>query len=134
MRAYTLSMLSQLAESGSPIVEAEIINWANTKLGEAGKKSGIRSFQDSSVSNAAVIVDLVDAIKPGTINYDLMRMDGGDEVGNSCCAIKLKGVLKYSSKFTGTNKWNISVLRYIVICCIIVMHPRLPGRHIGIDS
>ena len=80
MRAYTLSMLSALAESGSPIVEAEIINWANTKLSSAGKTSSIRSFQDSSVRSAMVIVDLVDAIKPGTINYDLMKMEGGDEV------------------------------------------------------
>ena len=85
MRAYTLAMLSQLAESGSPIVEAEIINWANSKLTEAGKKSSIRSFQDSSIANAVAIVDLVDAIKPGTINYDLMRLEGGEEVGVIFC-------------------------------------------------
>lgn len=80
MRAYTLSMLSQLAESGSPIVETEIINWVNTKLQAAGKSSSIRSFQDTTVKNAMVVVDLIDAIKPGTINYDLMKTDGSDEV------------------------------------------------------
>lgn len=80
MRAYTLSMLSQLAESGSPIVEAEIINWVNTKLKGAGKTSSLRSFQDGSVANAVAVVDLVDSIKPGTINYDLIRLDGAVEV------------------------------------------------------
>ena len=33
-------------------------------------------LQDSSISSALVVVDLVDAIKPGTINYDLLRDTG----------------------------------------------------------
>ncbi|XP_069191989.1 LOW QUALITY PROTEIN: plastin-3 [Procambarus clarkii] len=91
MRAYTLSILTQLADSGSPIVEAEIITWVNTKLKEAGKSSGIRSFQDSSLQNALAIIDLVDAIKPGTINYDVIKMTGEaeDNVANAKYAISM---------------------------------------------
>jgi len=81
MRAYTLSMLSQLAESGSPLVEAEIIQWVNTKLAGAGKKTQLRSFQDSSIASALVVVDLVDAIKPGTIDYGVLK-DGSEEGDN----------------------------------------------------
>lgn len=80
MRAYTLSILTQLAESGNPIVEAEIITWVNTKLKEAKKNSGIRSFQDTSLQNAVAIIDLVDAIKPGTINYEVVKLTGEEEV------------------------------------------------------
>lgn len=80
MRAYTLSILTQLAESGSPIVEAEIITWVNTKLREAKKTSSIKSFQDSSLQNAVAVIDMVDAIKPGTINYDVVKMTGEEEV------------------------------------------------------
>lgn len=80
MRAYTLSILTQLAESGNPIVEAEIITWVNSKLSEAKKSSSIRSFQDSSLQNALAVIDLVDAIKPGTINYDVVKMTGEEEV------------------------------------------------------
>ncbi|XP_076044276.1 plastin-2 fimbrin isoform X2 [Oratosquilla oratoria] len=79
MRAYTLSILTQLAESGSPMVESEIITWVNTKLSEAGKASSIRSFQDQSLCNAIAVIDLVDAIKPGTVNYDIIRDSGSDE-------------------------------------------------------
>ena len=32
MRAYTLSLLSKLNEDGTPIVESEIIAWANNKV------------------------------------------------------------------------------------------------------
>ena len=81
MRAYTLSMLSQLAESGSPLVEAEIIQWVNTKLSGAGKKTQLRSFQDSSIASELVVVDLVDAIKPGTIDYRVLK-DGSEEEDN----------------------------------------------------
>ena len=34
MRAYTLSLLSKLNEDGTPIVESEIISWANNKVCE----------------------------------------------------------------------------------------------------
>ena len=44
MRAYTLALLSQLNSDNTPIVESEIIAWANTKLGEKGVT--IRHFQD----------------------------------------------------------------------------------------
>ncbi|XP_018566735.1 plastin-2 [Anoplophora glabripennis] len=79
MRAYTLTILAQLAESGSPIVEKEIVQWVNNKLSGAGKKSSIRNFQDSSISDAKVVIDLIDAIKPGAINYDLVKQGSTDE-------------------------------------------------------
>jgi plastin-3 len=72
MRAYTLSVLSQLANTGNLNVEKEIVNWVNKKLQSAGKETSIRSFQDSSISNAKVVLDLIDAIKPGSINYELV--------------------------------------------------------------
>jgi hypothetical protein len=45
MRAYTLSILTQLADTGSPIVEKEIIDWVNNKLSQGRKQTSIRNFQ-----------------------------------------------------------------------------------------
>jgi len=45
MRAYTLSILAQLANTGNPMVEKEIVTWVNNKLNNAGKSSSIKSFQ-----------------------------------------------------------------------------------------
>lgn len=79
MRAYTLSVLKELAKSDSPIVEKEIVTWVNQKLEAAGKKSSIKGFQDPIIADAKVVIDLIDAIKPGAINYDLVKT-GGQEV------------------------------------------------------
>lgn len=37
-------------------------------------------FKDPSVSDAKVVIDLIDSIKPGTINYDLVKEGSNDEV------------------------------------------------------
>ncbi|CAG0917700.1 unnamed protein product, partial [Notodromas monacha] len=79
MRAYTLSILTQLTQTGHPVVEKEIIDWVNTKLVNAKKTSALRNFQESSLANAKVVIDLIDAISPGTINYDLVNHDENDE-------------------------------------------------------
>lgn len=49
MRAYTLSVLTRLANTGSPIIEKEIVQWVNNKLQSAGKTSSIKSFQVCTV-------------------------------------------------------------------------------------
>ena len=45
MRAYTLSVLAQLASTGNPIVEKEIVDWVNKKLASGQKQTSIRNFQ-----------------------------------------------------------------------------------------
>lgn len=79
MRAYTLSVLTRLANTGNPIIEKEIVQWVNNKLQSAGKTSSIRSFQDEVLADAIVVLDLIDAIKPGAINYDLVLHGGTEE-------------------------------------------------------
>ena len=53
--------------------------WANNKLREAGKKSTISGFQDQAISTGLPLIDLIDAIKPGSINYDLVLAAEEDE-------------------------------------------------------
>ncbi|XP_048486783.1 plastin-3 isoform X3 [Plutella xylostella] len=79
MRAYTLSVLTRLANTGNPIIEKEIVSWVNNKLQQAGKTSSIRSFQDEVLADGKVVIDLIDAIKPGAINYDLVLSGATDE-------------------------------------------------------
>lgn len=81
MRAYTLSILSRLANTGNPIIEKEIVSWVNSKLQNAGKTTSLRNFQDSSTADGKIVIDLVDSIKPGSVNYDLVKHGGTEEVG-----------------------------------------------------
>ena len=53
--------------------------WANNKLREAGKRSTISGFQDQAISTGLPLIDLIDAIKPGSINYDLVLAAEEDE-------------------------------------------------------
>lgn len=80
MRAYTLSVLTQLAQTGSPIIEKEIVTWVNNKLKSADKSSTLRGFQDQALSDGRIVIDLIDAIKPGTINYEVVKEGGDTEV------------------------------------------------------
>jgi len=93
MRAYTLSLLSKLNEDGTPIVESEIISWANNKLTEGGKSSQIKHFQDKTNKTALPIIDLIDAMKTGVIDYAVVKngskLDGEDCLSNAKYAVNM---------------------------------------------
>lgn len=80
MRAYTLSILSRLANTGNPIIEKEIVQWVNTRLSDAGKQSQLRNFNDPAIADGKIVIDLIDSIKAGSINYELVRTSGTQEV------------------------------------------------------
>ena len=46
---------------------------------EAGKSSHLAGFQDPNISTGLPLIDLIDAIKPGSINYDLVLNPETDE-------------------------------------------------------
>jgi len=97
MRAYTISLLQKLcADGGAPIDDAAIIAWANKKLSEAGKSSSIVDFQDKANRNAVPIIDLVDAIKPGTINYS--HIVTGANLTNADCLSNAKYAVNMARK------------------------------------
>jgi len=74
MRAFTLSLLTQLAGQGDhPIVEKEIVDWVNKRLTNARKHSRITGFNDPSIADSMAVIDLVDAIKHDSINYSLLK-------------------------------------------------------------
>ncbi|KAH9582539.1 phospholipid scramblase 1 [Schistosoma haematobium] len=90
MRAYTLSLLTQLTEaeiaiSGKltnsnhgtsyPIEEMKIIEWANQKLINAGKFTKISTssgFTDPNLKTSHAVIDLIEAIRPNTVDYNLV--------------------------------------------------------------
>lgn len=94
MQAYTMSILSRLAQvdrNGKPVDEAKIVEWVNNKLKASGKSSSIRGFNDPSISTALPVIDLVDAIKAGSIDYTSVLTGGGaeDKLANSKYAISM---------------------------------------------
>ncbi|XP_075429246.1 LOW QUALITY PROTEIN: plastin-3 [Ascaphus truei] len=72
MRRYTLNVLEDLGD-GQKANDDIIVSWVNRSLTDAGKSSSIQSFKDKSISTSLPVVDLIDAIQPGCINYDLVK-------------------------------------------------------------
>ncbi|KAJ7392218.1 hypothetical protein OS493_013594 [Desmophyllum pertusum] len=72
MRAYTLALLSKLTPDCRKIEDKDIVEWVNGKLKTGKKSSSITSFKDPCISSSRPILDLVDVIKPGTVEYDMV--------------------------------------------------------------
>ena len=72
MRAHTLSILNRLAGGEGRISDNEIVAWVNQTLAANGKKSSIQSFKDSQIATSISVIDLVDSVKNGSINYDIV--------------------------------------------------------------
>lgn len=79
MRAYVLAILTRLSPDGQKIKDAEIIAWVNKTLSGAGKQSSISGFKDQGIANSKPIVDLVDAIRPGSVDYGLIYPGSTDK-------------------------------------------------------
>jgi hypothetical protein len=77
MRAYTLAVLERISGSGNRITDAEIVAWANGKLSGAGIH--VSGFKDSKLSDSLPIAHLVESIRPGTINFDLLYINNPPE-------------------------------------------------------
>lgn len=117
MRAYTLSVLTSLANSNSPMIEKEIVGWVNTKLETAGKTSSLRNFNDSSISSGKVVIDLVDSIKPGSVNYDLVKDCENEEVKSSKIPpteMELNGIDEINVVFISCQQDRLANAKYAI--------------------
>jgi hypothetical protein len=72
MRGYTTKVLTELGGSGSEIRDGEIRDWVNQTLNAAQKSSKISSFKDHTISSSVAIIDLIDALVPGSIDYSVV--------------------------------------------------------------
>ncbi|KAF5908012.1 plastin-3, partial [Clarias magur] len=72
MRRYTLNVLEDLGD-GEKANDDIIVNWVNKILADAAKKSKISSFKDKEISSSLPVLDLIDAIQPGCVNYELVK-------------------------------------------------------------
>ncbi|XP_048883294.1 plastin-3 [Brienomyrus brachyistius] len=91
MRRYTLNVLEDLGH-GEKANDEIIVNWVNKTLAEAGKKTKIVNFKDREISTSLPVVDLIDAIQPGSISYDLVKtgsLSEEDKLDNAKYAVSM---------------------------------------------
>ncbi|XP_045919249.1 plastin-1 [Micropterus dolomieu] len=98
MRRYTVLVLSDLGD-GEKVGDQIILNWVNTTLSQKRKDTQISSFKDKLISTSLPVIDVIDAIAPGTVKWDMVKRVE-------------RGVLKHADKLSNA-KYAISLARKI---------------------
>jgi len=68
MRAYSVKVLKDLGD-GSPVTDKDILDWANSKLGE----NKISSFKDPDITTSKPIYRLINAYAANTIDFSVVN-------------------------------------------------------------
>ncbi|CAN4109943.1 unnamed protein product [Withania somnifera] len=81
MRFTMLQLLKNLRfhAQGKEITDADILNWANKKVKNAGRKSQIESFKDKSISTGTFFLELLSAVEPRVVNWSVVTKGETDE-------------------------------------------------------
>ncbi|XP_077402601.1 plastin-3 isoform X2 [Vanacampus margaritifer] len=91
MRRYTLNVLEELGD-GQKVNDDVIVGWVNKTLVKAGKRTKITSFKDKEISNSLAVLELIDAIQPGSVNFDLVKtghLSDVDKLENAKYAVSM---------------------------------------------
>ncbi|KAI8609815.1 calponin homology domain-containing protein [Chytriomyces sp. MP71] len=73
MREHVIQTLKSLSKTGHEITEVDIINWANqTVKVRAGKNTTITQFKDAQLSTGVYLLDLLNGIKKGVVDYSMV--------------------------------------------------------------
>ena len=79
MRKHVVATLASLSKGGKEVSDTDIVRWCNEKVKSAGKSSTMRSFKDPSIKDAVFWLDLLDAMKPGYVDYSLVQSGKTEE-------------------------------------------------------
>ncbi|KAJ0801873.1 putative actinin-type actin-binding domain, calponin domain, EF-hand domain pair, fimbrin/Plastin [Helianthus annuus] len=81
MRFHMLQLLKNLRSrsQGKEITDADILKWANKKVKITGRASQMESFKDKSLSSGIFFLQLLSAIEPRVVNWNLVTKGKSDE-------------------------------------------------------
>lgn len=79
MRISINQTLASISSNGKGVTDQEMVRWANDTVKKGGKSSTMRSFKDPSLSNAVFFLDLLNAVRPGVVDYSLVNNGSSEE-------------------------------------------------------
>ncbi|KAJ3131152.1 hypothetical protein HK101_004791, partial [Irineochytrium annulatum] len=79
MREHVIQTLKTLSKSGVEITDADLIQWANATVQRGGKGAKISSFKDPNLRSGIFFLDLLNAMKKGIVDYDLISRGQSDD-------------------------------------------------------
>ncbi|XP_038905143.1 fimbrin-1-like [Benincasa hispida] len=81
MRFNILQLLKNLRSCSQvkEMTDGDILRWANNKVKGTGRSSQIESFRDKSLSNGLFFLDLLSAVEPRVVNWNLVTNGENDD-------------------------------------------------------
>lgn len=81
MRFNILQLLKNLRfhSHGKEIIDADILEWANSKVRSLGGQSHMDSFKDKSLSDGIFFLELLSSVQPRVVNWSLVTKGQTDE-------------------------------------------------------
>ncbi|KAL3531041.1 hypothetical protein ACH5RR_010363 [Cinchona calisaya] len=81
MRCNMLQLLKNLRfhSHGKEITDADILDWANTKVKNSRSNSRLCSFKDKSLSDGIFFLELLSAVNSRAVNWSLVTKGGNEE-------------------------------------------------------
>jgi len=79
MRFHIVSILKSLSKDGKDITDDDMIRWANQVVASSGKNTKMGGFKDPSLKTSLFFLDLLSAVRPGIVNYELVTPGETDE-------------------------------------------------------
>ncbi|KAH7674160.1 EF-hand-containing protein [Dioscorea alata] len=81
MRSSILQLLKNLRchSQGKEMTDADILNWANKKVKSTGRTAQMESFKDKNLSNGIFFLELLSAVEPRVVNWNLVTKGENDE-------------------------------------------------------
>ncbi|KAG5518495.1 hypothetical protein PMAC_002891 [Pneumocystis sp. 'macacae'] len=79
MRQNIIQTLKSLSKDGKDITDTDMVSWCNEMSHRGGKSSSIKSFKDSSLRNGIFLLDILNGLRSGYVDYTLVTPGITDE-------------------------------------------------------
>ncbi|KAI8968374.1 fimbrin [Mycotypha africana] len=79
MRENIIQTLKSLTKDGRSVTDQDMIRWANDTVQRGGKQSKMNSFKDRALSTGIFFLDVLNGIKPGYVDYNLVTRGTTEE-------------------------------------------------------
>ncbi|CAN6630895.1 fimbrin [Trichomonascus vanleenenianus] len=75
MRRNIALTIQSLSKNGREITDSDMLKWAHEQVRKGGKSATVRSFKDPNIASAVFLLDVLNGLKPGYVDYDLVSND-----------------------------------------------------------
>lgn len=79
MREHVVQTLKSLSTATKEVTDADMIEWANNTVKAGGKSSTMTSFRDPSLGSGLFFLDLLNGMRKGIVDYQLVTNGKGDD-------------------------------------------------------